>query len=99
MVMSDKAGRNALVLQARALEDLFGVEIPSDLRAGPIAEFRHFCRLCSASPGPPGSAARLVGNISRGLNRFGDNFSWRSGWSAPQKVYRRITFAGKGSRL
>ena len=99
MLMSDKIGRKALILQAKALEELFDVEIPGDLRAGPVVTFRHFCRLCSASPGPTGSAARLVGNISRGLNRLGASFSWKSAWRIPQKAYRRITFAGKGSRF
>ena len=98
-VMSDKTARNALVVQAKALEDLFGVEIPHALRAGVAASLVHVGRLFAASPGRTGSVTRLIGNISRGLNRIGDGFAGSVGGSFPQKVYRRITSVGKGPRL
>ena len=97
-VMADRTGRKALIVQAKALEDLFGVPIPPELHAGRTARLRHVGRLIAASQGSTGSAARLIGNASRGLNRLGAAYAWKNGLKFPQKVYRRLASPGKGAR-
>ena len=98
-LLSNRTARGALVLQARAIEDLFGVQIPPDLRAGRRAELRHWARLLCASRGRLASAARLIGNLSRGLNEIGEGYAWRGGWNFSQKIWRRLAARGSGSRV
>jgi hypothetical protein len=99
VALADGPGRKALVLQAAALEDLFGVAIPSDLRPGRMARLRHAARLAGASRGLTGSAVRLIGEMSRGRHRLEEGFAWRNGLSFPQQVYRRLALPSKSSRL
>ena len=98
-LLPDRTARGALVVQARALEDLFDVPIPPDLRAGWQAELRHRARLLCASRGPHASVARLMGNVSRGIHEMTDGYAWRGGWAFSQKVYRRLAARGTGSRV
>ena len=97
--LSDRRARDALVVQARALEDLFGIEIPSDLRAGRLAECRHVARLVCASRGRAASVLRLTGNVSRGVRRMAEGYEWRGSWTFTQQVYRRLASPGAGSRV
>ncbi len=92
-------GRKSLIVQARALEDLFGVPIPADLRPSWRGELRHATRLLCAGRGPAASVARLMGNLSRGVNELAEGHVWRGGWNFSQKVYRRLAARGTGSRI
>jgi hypothetical protein len=98
-VLSDGTAREALSLQAAALEDLFGTDVPPDLRAGRMARLRHVARLVGASRGMSGSVARLIGEVSRGLHRMDEGYTWRSGLNFTQQVYRRLASPSKSSRL
>ncbi|MDQ3139110.1 MAG: nucleotidyltransferase family protein [Pseudomonadota bacterium] len=98
-LLSDGFAREALVVQARALEDLFGVQIPPDLRPGRRAELRHVARLVCAGRGPSASVARLIGNLSRGVHEIAEGYEWRGGWKFSQKVYRRLASRSTGSKL
>lgn len=91
--------RQALVVQARALQDLFGVEIPPGLRPGRQAELRHVARLLCASRGRSASLLRLIGNLSLGLHRLFEGCQWPGGWSFTQQVYRRLACRGAGPRI
>lgn len=100
VVLSTRASRGALVAQAAALEDLFGVQIPPDLRPGRIAKLKHVVRLVRASNrGISGPVARLIGEMSRGLHRMKEGYTWRGGWNFTRQVYRRLTSSGESSRL
>jgi hypothetical protein len=98
-ILSDRAGRRALIVQAAALEDLFDVEIPPDLRAGRMARLRHGARIVRASGGPSGSVAGLAGDVSRGVHRLAERYAWRGGRNFTSRVYRRLAAPAKGSRL
>ena len=98
-LLSDRTARGALIVQARALEDLFDVHIPPDLRPDWRAELRHRARLMGASRGPHASAARLLGNLSRGIHEMSEGYAWGGGWVFSQKVYRRLAARGTGSRV
>ena len=91
--------REALVMQARALDDLFGVEIPPALRPGRKAELRHVARLVCAGRGPSASVARLIGNLLRGVHEIAEGYEWRGGRMFSQKVYRRLASGVTGSRV
>ena len=95
----EATGREALIVQARALEDLYGVQIPPDLRPGPLAELRHVMRLICAGRGPSASVARLIGNLSRGIHEIAQGYAWRGSWKFSHKVYRRLASRGTGSRV
>ena len=98
-VLADRRARAALVVQARALEDLFGVVIPHDLRPGRQEECRHIARLVCASGGPAASVLRLTGNLSRGVHQISDGYSWRGGRQLTRQVYKRLASRGTGSRV
>lgn len=98
-VLSDETARDALILQAAALEDLFGIDIPRDLHPGRRARLRHEARLVGVSGGIFGSVARLIGEVSRGLHRMEEGYTWRSGFNFTQQVYRRLRIPSKNSRL
>lgn len=97
--LSGGPARKALILQAAALEDLFGAEIPPELRPGTMARLRHAARLVGASHGVAGTVTRLIGELSRGLHRMEEGVAWRNGLSFPRQVYRRLASPGKSSRL
>jgi hypothetical protein len=92
-------GRKALIVEARALEDLYAVPIPAELRPGRRAELRHMARLACASRGPLPSAARVIGNLSRGVHEMREGFAWRGGWQFSKRVYRRLAARSTGSRV
>jgi len=98
-VLSDRRARGALVVQARALEDLFGIEIPTDLRPGRQAQLRHSARLVCASRGPTASLLRLTGNLSRGVRQLTDGYKWSGSRKLTRQVYKRLASGSSGSRL
>jgi len=98
-LLSDPFGRKALVVEARALEDLFGIVIPPDLRPGRPAELRHVARLVCAGRGPAASVVRLVGKVSRGVHHLAEGYEWRGGRRFGQQVYHRLASRGAGSRV
>ena len=98
-VLCDRRARNALIVQARALEDLFGIEVPDNLRAGRAAERRHSARLVCASPGPVASVLRLTGNLSRGVRQLTDGYKWSGSRKLTRQVYKRLASGSSGSRL
>jgi len=97
--LSDPVGRNALLVQAKALEDLYGIAIPPDLRAGRSARLRHVARLVCAGRGRAAALVRLAGNVSRGLHHLGEGFIWRGGRTFGRKVHHRLMSRGSGSRI
>lgn len=97
--LSERTPRQALMVQAAALDDLFGIELPPDLRPDRGARIRHIARLVRASGGVSGSVARLVGEVSRGLRRMNEGYTWQGGWNFTQRVYRRLAAPAKGSGL
>jgi hypothetical protein len=98
-MLPDPVGRKALVMQARALEDLFGISIPPDLRPRRAAELRHVARLACAGRGPVASVVRLAGTVSRGIHHLADGYVWRGGRKFGRQVYRRLASRGIGSRV
>lgn len=96
--LADRPARAALIVQAAALEDLFDVEIPPHLRPVWSARLKHVARLLRASGGLFGSVARLVGDVSQGLQRM-EGHDWKGGANFSRQVYRRLTAPSKGSRL
>lgn len=99
VALPDRVGRASLIAQALALHDLFGIEIPLDLRPGWRARRRHLLRLIAVSGGMSGSLVRQTGNLSRGLRQVTVDYRWRGGRRFSQQVYRRLTARGTGSRL
>lgn len=95
-VLCDRTGRQALLVQARALEDLFGVRIPSNLRGGRHVELRHIARLICVSRGPTASIVRLIGKLSRGAHHLANDYSWPGSWKFSQQVYSSL--ASQGTR-
>ena len=97
--LSDPVARKALIVQARAIEDLFGIAIPPDLRSGRMTEARHLARLVCAGRGPAASAVRLAGAVSRGVHHLGEGYVWRGGRKFGRQVFRRLASRGVGSRV
>ena len=98
-VLSDGVARDALAVQARALEDLFAIEIPAGLCAGRQAQHRHSARLICASGGPAAPVVRLVGNLSCGVRKFSQGYTWAGGRKFGLQVSRQIFTRGSGSRV
>jgi hypothetical protein len=97
--LSAPVGRNALLVQAKALEDLYGIAMPPDLRAGRSARLRHMARLVCAGRGRAAALVRLAGNVSRGLHLLVEGFIWRGGRTFGRKVHHRLMSRGTGSRI
>jgi hypothetical protein len=98
-VLDDRAGRQALVLQCRALEDLFGIVIPPELRAGRAAELKHAMRLIGSTGGRRAALVRLTGNVSRGFHNLTHQYVWHGYRRFFRHIRRRLTARGAGSRL
>jgi hypothetical protein len=98
-VLSDKSARGALIVQSRALQDLYAIDPPPALRAGWREEWRHIARLICAGRGPAASMLRLTGNLSRGVRQIAQGYEWRGGRKLAHQVYRRLTYGAAGSRV
>ena len=98
-LLSDPVGRNALNVQALALQDLYGIELRPDLHPGRAARLRHVARLICAGRGRAASMVRLAGNVSRGLHHLSEGFEWQGGRKFSRKVHHRLTSRGTGSRI
>jgi len=97
--LSDRHAREALALQARALEDLFAVAIPDDLRPGRNAQWRHSARLACASRSPAAPVLRLTGNLSHGVHRLARGYTWRGSRNLTRQICKRLASPATGSRL
>ena len=93
------AARQALMVQARALEDLFGVQIPPSMRPSRRADLRHMARMLCTSRGRSASVVRLIGNLSLGVQRFREGSEWLGGWKFTQQVYNRLAGRSAGPRI
>ena len=98
-VLSDRSARSALVVQSRAVQDLYGVETIPALRPTRGEEYRHIARLVCADRGPAASILRFAGNLSSGFRRIRHGYQWRGGRKFAQQVYRKLTQDAVGSRL
>ena len=98
-VMSSDPGRRALIGQAIALQDLFGVPVPNFLRGGRKAQLRHKVRLVAAGRGPSASAVRLVGNVLRTLHQIREGYTWRGADKFRLQLLKRFASRNRGSRV
>jgi hypothetical protein len=97
-VLADDVARQALIGQARALEDLFGILIPDHLRGRRWAELRYAARLACASRGPWASPIRLVGNISRTIHQNSQGYRWRGASMFRRHLLGRLASHDRGSK-
>jgi hypothetical protein len=99
MALANDVARQALIGQARALEDLFGVPIPDHLRGGRGAELRHLARLVCASRGLSASTVRFGGNILRAVHQNSQGYNWRGASRFRRQVVRRFAQSDRGSKV
>lgn len=97
--LHDRTGRRALEVQAAALHDLFGVQIPPELNGNALIRVRHWGRLIAGSQGMPGASVRMAGRLAWGLDRLAKAYTWRGGWDFSRRVYRVLVAPDKGARL
>ena len=98
MTLADDVARQALIGQARALEDLFGVPIPEFLRGGRGSELRYAARLACASRRPWASPIRLMGNISRTIHQNSQGYRWRGASMFGRHLLGRLASHDRGSK-
>jgi hypothetical protein len=98
-VLSDGRGRRALELQAIALQDLFGVFIPIDLRGRPIDRVRHAARLAAGGKGTNAMLIRLFGNLSWAVRCLADGFTRRGSGHFGRRAHLRLFMRARGSTL
>ena len=98
-VMSDDAGRAALVEQAIALQDLFCLRIPDFLSGDRHAQLRHRARLVGAGRGPSAAAVRLAGGLLRTIHQLREGYKWRGAAKFRQQLFRRFVSRARGSRV
>jgi hypothetical protein len=97
--LADRAGRQSLIVQGLALEDLFGIAMPPELRADRAAQLKHAFRLVGSTGGRAAALVRLSGNFARGLHNLTHQYVWHGYRRFARQIYRRLSARGAGSRL
>lgn len=97
--LSSEPARAALELQAIALADLYRVSVPGDLIRGLLTRLRHSARLATATQGLAGYLSRAAGNLSWGLHRLRDDYSWEGAGKLMRRARGVFLMPAKGSRL
>lgn len=97
--LSDRTARRALQVQATALRDLFGTQVPDDLCGGGLIRVKHEARLLAGTQGIIGSPARVVGDLSLAIGRIANGESWRGMRDFARRLSRLLGEPKKGSRL
>ena len=97
--LPDRVGRGALAMQLNALQNLFSVETPANLRRGAGARLRHSARIAATDEGLASAPIRLAGRILWGARRFRDSYSRRGAKDFAGRVRRNLVEPTKGSTV
>lgn len=97
--LSSGPARAALDLQAIALADLYRVSVPRELTRSPLTRLRHSARLATGTQGLGGYLSRVIGNLSWGLHRLRDDYSWEGTGKLVRRARGVFVMPAKGSRL
>ena len=97
--LSSGEGRGALELQALALSDLYGIEVPADLISGSAVKLKHALRLAATESTLSGRASRGIGNLHWGFHRLADDKSSKTAASLARRAYGLFVRPTTGSRI